>query len=279
MSPERNRGKKLSGKKPRRRRRQRAAGYAVLASGLLVIGVAYAAVTGAGSAATAATASGPSAADIAQGRAIFADTCSSCHGMNAQGTSAGPSLVGVGAAAVDFQMSTGRMPGKDFDAEMPRKPVTFTTKQIHQVADYVSSLGGGPAIPSPAMVSSAGADVALGQQLFITNCSLCHNFAGAGGALTYGKYAPALTHSTPTQMYEAMLTGPEAMPVFSDTTVTPAQKRAIIAYVTKVRSEPNPGGFSLGRIGPVTEGLVAFLGGIAALVFAAIWITMKRRET
>ena len=279
MSPERNRGKKLSGKKPRRRRRQRAAGYAVLASGLLVIGVAYAAVTGAGSAATAATASGPSAADIAQGKAIFADTCSSCHGMNAQGTSAGPSLVGAGAAAVDFQMSTGRMPGKDFDAEMPRKPVTFTTAQIHQVADYVSSLGGGPAIPSPAMVSSAGADVALGQQLFITNCSQCHNFAGAGGALTYGKYAPALTHSTPTEIYEAMLTGPEAMPVFSDTTVTPAQKRAIIAYITKVRSEPNPGGFSLGRIGPVTEGLVAFLGGIAALVFAAIWITMKRRET
>jgi ubiquinol-cytochrome c reductase cytochrome c subunit len=278
MSPERNRGTKLSGKKPRRRRRQRAAGYAVLAAGLLVIGMAYAAITGAGSAAGAATASGPSAADIAQGKAIFADTCSSCHGMNAQGTSAGPSLVGVGAAAVDFQMSTGRMPGKDFDAEMPRKPVTFTTKQIHQVADYVSSLGGGPAIPSAAMVSTAGADLALGQQLFITNCAQCHNFAGAGGALTYGKYAPPLTHATPTQIYEAMLTGPEAMPVFSDTTVTPAQKRAIIAYVTTVRSEPNPGGFSLGRVGPVTEGLVAFLGGIAALVFAAIWITMKRRE-
>jgi len=265
----------VSGNK--RRRRQRAAGYAVLAAGLLVIGVAYAAITGAGSAG-AATASGPSAADIARGQAIFADTCSSCHGMNAQGSEAGPSLVGVGAAAVDFQMSTGRMPGKDFDAEMPRKPVTFTTAQIHQVAAYIASLGGGPAIPSAAMVSTAGADVALGQQLFITNCAQCHNFAGAGGALTDGKYAPPLTHSTPTQIYEAMLTGPEAMPVFSDTTVTPAQKRAIIAYVTKVRSEPNPGGFSLGRIGPVTEGLVAFLGGIAVLVFAAMWITMKRRE-
>ena len=155
----------------------------------------------------------------------------------------------------------------------PRRPV-----QPAEVAAYVSSLSGGPAIPSAAQVNPAGADVALGQQLFITNCAQCHNFAGAGGALTYGKYAPPLTHSTPTQIYEAMLTGPEAMPVFSDTTVTPAQKRAIIAYVTTVRSEPNPGGFSLGRVGPVTEGLVAFLGGIAALVFAAIWITMKRRE-
>jgi ubiquinol-cytochrome c reductase cytochrome c subunit len=260
------------------RRRHRAAGYAVLLLGLLVIGVAYAAITGAGGAASAATPGGPSPADIAQGRAIFANTCSSCHGMNAQGTGAGPGLVGVGAAAVDFQMSTGRMPGKDFDAEMPRKPVTFTTEQIHQVAAYIASLGGGPAIPSAAQVSTSEADLGLGQQIFITNCAQCHNFAGAGGALTYGKSAPPLTHSTPTQIYEAMLTGPEAMPVFSDTTVTPAQKRAIIAYITSVRAEPNPGGFSLGRIGPVTEGLVAFLGGIAVLVFVAIWITMKKRR-
>jgi ubiquinol-cytochrome c reductase cytochrome c subunit len=266
----------VSGIKPLRR--HPAAGYAVLMLGLVVIGVVYAAVTGAGSAASAATPSGPSPQDIAQGKAIFANTCSSCHGMNAQGSSAGPSLVGVGAAAVDFQMSTGRMPGKDLDAEMPRKPVTFTTQQIHQVAAYISSLGGGPAIPSAAQVSPVGADLALGQQLFITDCAQCHNFAGAGGALTNGKSAPPLTQSTPTQIYEAMLTGPEAMPVFSDTTITPAQKRDIIAHITTVRAEPNPGGFSLGRVGPVTEGLVAFLGGIAALVFVAIWITMKRRE-
>jgi ubiquinol-cytochrome c reductase cytochrome c subunit len=266
----------VSGSKPRRR--HRAAGYAVILLGLAVIGVVYAAIAGTGGVASAAPRSGPTALDIAQGRALFAETCSSCHGLNAEGTSSGPSLVGVGAAAVDFQMSTGRMPGRELGPEMPRKPVTFTTQQIHQIADYIASLGGGPAIPSPAQVSPAGADVGLGQQLFSTNCSQCHNFAGAGGALTYGKYAPALTQSTPTQIYEAMLTGPEAMPVFSDTTVTPAQKRDIIAYITAVRSEPNPGGFSLGRVGPVTEGLVAFLGGIAFLVFAALWITIKRRE-
>jgi ubiquinol-cytochrome c reductase cytochrome c subunit len=266
----------VSGIKPRRR--HRAAGYAVLMVALAAIGVVYAAITGAGSAASAAAPGGPSPLDIARGKAIFANTCSSCHGINAQGTSAGPSLVGVGAAAVDFQMSTGRMPGKDFDAEMPRKPVTFTTQQIHQVAAYISSLGGGPAIPSPAQVSTFGANLALGQQLFITDCAQCHNFAGAGGALTAGKYAPPLTQSTPTQIYEAMLTGPEAMPVFSDTTITPAQKRDILSYVIKTRSEPNPGGFSLGRVGPVTEGLVAFLGGIAILVFIAIWITMKKRR-
>ena len=260
------------------RRRHPAAGYAVLLLGLVIIGVVYAAIAGGGSAASAATPGGPSAHDIAVGQALFARTCSSCHGMNAQGTSAAPSLVGVGAAAVDFQVSTGRMPGKDFGAEMPRKPVTFTQQQIHQLAAYIASLGGGPTIPSAAQVSPAGADMALGQQLFITDCAQCHNFAGAGGALTYGKSAPALTQSTPTQIYEAMLTGPEAMPVFSDTTITPSQKRDIIAYVTTTRAEPNPGGFSLGRVGPVTEGLVAFLGGIAILVFAAMWLTMKRRE-
>jgi ubiquinol-cytochrome c reductase cytochrome c subunit len=260
------------------RRRHPAAGYAVLLLGLVIIGVVYAAIAGPGNAASAATPGGPSQLDIAKGRALYSDTCSSCHGMNAEGTTNGPSLVGVGAAAVDFQVSTGRMPGKDLGPEMPRKPVTFTDTQIHQLADYIASLGGGPTIPTAAQVSTAGANVALGQQLFTTNCAQCHNFAGAGGALTYGKSAPPLTQSTPTQIYEAMQTGPEAMPVFSDTTVPPQLKRDIIAYVTATRAEPNPGGFSLGRIGPVTEGLVAFLGGIAALVLAAMFITMKRRE-
>ena len=259
-------------------RRRPAAGYAVVLLGLVTIGVGYGALTTPGSPASAATPGTVSPQTLAAGQELFVKTCATCHGMNAQGTSLAPSLVGVGAAAVDFQMSTGRMPGKDIGPEMDRKPVTFTPAQIHAIADYVASLGGGPTIPSAAQVSTTGANTALGQSLFITDCAQCHNFDGAGGALTYGKFAPALTESTPTQIYEAMLTGPEAMPVFSDTTITPAQKRDIIDYITRLRAEPNPGGFSLGRIGPVTEGLVAFLGGIAALVFAAIWITMKRRE-
>ena len=261
------------------RRRRPAAGYAVVLLGLIIIGVCYTALTTQGGTASAATPGVVSQQTINQGRELFAVTCASCHGMDAQGTSLAPSLIGVGAAAVDFQMSTGRMPGKDLGPEMPRKPVTFTTKQIHAIADYIASLGGGPVIPAPAEVSTSGASLALGQSLFITDCAQCHNFDGAGGALTNGKYAPALNRATPTQIYEAMLTGPEAMPVFSDTTITPAQKRDIIAYITAVRAEPNPGGFSLGRIGPVTEGIVGFLGGIGVLVFLALWITMKRRGT
>jgi ubiquinol-cytochrome c reductase cytochrome c subunit len=198
--------------------------------------------------------------------------------MDAQGTSTGPSLIGVGGAAVDFQVSTGRMPAAEIGAEMDRKPPRFNTEQTHALAAYIQSLGGGPPIPSAEQVSTEGANVALGQELFTTNCAQCHNFVGAGGDLTYGKYAPPLTDSTPTQIYEAMQTGPEAMPVFNDTTITPQEKRDIIAYITQTRAEPDPGGFSLGRVGPVTEGIVAWLGGIGALVLAAWWIAAKRRE-
>ncbi|MGH3273035.1 MAG: cytochrome bc1 complex diheme cytochrome c subunit, partial [Streptosporangiaceae bacterium] len=175
--------------------------------------------------------------------------------------------------------STGRMPAAELGAENPRKPPKLDPAQTHAVAAYIASLGGGPAIPSAAQVSTSGANVGLGQQIFTADCAQCHNFVGAGGALTNGKFAPALTQATPTQIYEAMLTGPEAMPVFNDATLTPDQKRDVVAYVTGVRAEANPGGFSLGRIGPVTEGLVAFLGLLLFMVLAALWITAKHGKT
>jgi quinol---cytochrome-c reductase cytochrome c subunit len=259
------------------RRRRPVAGYAVVLLGLLAVGGGYAAVTASGS---SANASSPAAGStqIDQGRRLFVANCSTCHGLEAQGTNTGPSLIGVGAAAVYFQVSTGRMPLKEIEAEAPRKPPVLNREQTLAIAAYIQSLGGGPTIPSPEQVSTQGAHAGLGQQLFTENCSQCHNFVGAGGALTYGKYAPALTASTPTQIYTAMQTGPEAMPVFNDTTITPSEKRDIIAYITQTRSEPNPGGFSLGRVGPVTEGLVAWIGGIGGLILVAMWITARRRE-
>jgi ubiquinol-cytochrome c reductase cytochrome c subunit len=259
-------------------RRRPVAGYAVVLLGLILVGAIYATITGSGDSAASTTPTA-SAADIAKGQQIFNVTCATCHGLQAQGTAAAPSLIGVGSAAVYFQTSTGRMPAKAPDAENDRKPTQLNPLQIRQVGAYIQSLGGGPEIPTPAMVSTAGANIALGQELFTADCAQCHNFDGAGGALTYGKYAPALTASTPTQIYTAMLTGPEAMPVFNDTTITPAQKRDIIAYVTSSRAAPNPGGFSLGRVGPVTEGLVAFLGVLFFMVLAAMWITAKHRKT
>ena len=257
------------------RRRHPAAGYAAVAGGLVVVGVLYSTLSGGGAAASAPA---QASTQIAQGKSLFIQSCSSCHGLDAQGTSQAPSLVGAGAAAVYFQMSTGRMPAKDLSAENERKPTTFTDSQIYAIAAYVASLGGGPAIPAPSQVSTVGANTALGSELFSTNCAQCHGFAGAGGALTYGKNAPSLNASTPTQIYEAMLTGPEAMPVFGDGTITPAEKKDIIAYVLATRNEANPGGFSLGRTGTVTEGLLGWLGGLGFLVLIAMWLTFKRRD-
>jgi ubiquinol-cytochrome c reductase cytochrome c subunit len=257
------------------RRRHPAAGYAAVVGGLVVAGVLYGTFSGGG--ASAASPAQDSTA-VAQGHSLFEDSCSSCHGLDAQGTAEAPSLIGAGAAAVDFQMSTGRMPARELGAENDRKPTTFSQQQIYDIAGYIASLGGGPAIPPASAVSTSGANTALGEELFSANCSQCHGFAGAGGALTYGKTAPSLNASTPTQIYEAMQTGPEAMPVFGDGTITPAEKKDIIAYVTQTRAEANPGGFSLGRTGTTTEGLLGWLGGLGFLVLIAMWLTAKRRD-
>jgi quinol---cytochrome-c reductase cytochrome c subunit len=259
------------------RRRRPAAGYAALLLGLLLVALAYGALTSSGGVTQASAAVGAQQ-DIAAGKRLFQANCSSCHGLEAQGTSQAPSLIGAGAAAVDFQMSTGRMPAKEVGAENERKPSSFSTREIHAIADYIASLGGGPPIPTDQQVDPALGDPGLGYQLFSANCSQCHNAGLSGGALTYGKNAPPLTQATPTQIYEAMLTGPEAMPVFADGAVTPQAKRDIIAYITQTRAEPNPGGFSLGRTGPITEGLVIFFGGLGFLILIALWITAKRRD-
>jgi ubiquinol-cytochrome c reductase cytochrome c subunit len=257
------------------RRRHPAAGYAAVAGGLVAAGVLYSAFSGGGASAAAPA---QDSTQIAQGHSLFVQSCATCHGLDAQGTSQAPSLIGAGAAAVDFQMSTGRMPAKDLTAENERKPTQFTPQQISDIAAYVASLGGGPAVPAQSEVSTEGANTALGSELFSTNCAQCHGFAGAGGALTYGKSAPSLNASTPTQIYEAMLTGPEAMPVFGDGTITPAEKKDIIAYIVDTRNETNPGGLSLGRTGTVTEGLLGWVGGLGFLVLIAMWLTAKRRD-
>ena len=257
------------------KRRRPAAGYAALLVGLVVVTLLYGFITRQGTAQAEPT---TAQQDIANGKALFDANCSSCHGLEAQGTDQAPSLIGAGSAAVYFQMSTGRMPAKEVGAENERKPTLFTEQEILDIAEYVQSIGGGPQIPTPEQVSTEGADTALGSQLFSANCAQCHGAAGAGGALTYGKDAPALTQSTPTQIYTAMLTGPEAMPVFSDGTIPPEAKRDIIAYVEATKTEPNPGGFSLGRTGPTTEGLVIWLGGLGFLIICAMWITAKRRN-
>jgi ubiquinol-cytochrome c reductase cytochrome c subunit len=242
---------------------------------LATVGALYAAVGGSGRAA-AAQATDTSA--VTEGRQLFLDGCSTCHGVNAQGTSYGPTLIGVGAAAVSFQVGTGRMPLAQPGAQALRRAPQYSPEEIDALAAYVATLGPGPAIPTSAELDTSQLtddEIALGGKLFRTNCASCHNFVGAGGALSRGRYAPSLTDSTSQHLWEAMLTGPENMPVFANTTLTPDDKRAIIGYIDAVRNAPNPGGMALGRVGPVPEGAVVWVVGLGLLAGVAVWIGAK----
>ena len=260
-------------------RRSRVAAPLVLLLGLLMTGGMYAAL----SPATAQTQSADEDM-VAKGRSLFLVGCASCHGKNAQGVSTtsggqyGPSLVGVGAAAVDFQVGTGRMPLAQPGTQALRKPPVYNNAEIEALAAYVASLGPGPAIPSVEEYGTSDAeneDVVRGGEFFRTNCTACHNFAGAGGALPRGRFAPSLDGVSEKHMYEAMLTGPQQMPVFSDEVLRPEDKRAIIAYLNDLHEQPTQGGLGLAGLGPVSEGLWAWIAGLGTLIFFAMWIAAK----
>jgi quinol---cytochrome-c reductase cytochrome c subunit len=250
-------------------RRRQLASAAVVAVALGVIGMLYAALAPTGQAATNADPA------VQRGQELYNQGCATCHGFAGTGGNLAPSLIGVGAAAVDFQVGTGRMPLQQHGPEAPRKRPRYTEQEILDLAAYVASLGAGPGIPQFSESDWQKADTAYGGALFRTNCAQCHNFAGSGGALTYGKWAPSLADATPTQIYEAMITGPENMPVFGDKEITPDQKMAIINYIKTIRAQPDPGGAGLGRVGPVSETLVGWLVGIVFLVIVTMWIGAK----
>nr|WP_203622387.1 c-type cytochrome [Streptomyces sp. SID8499] len=214
---------------------------------------------------------------IEEGKKLYAVGCASCHGTGGQGTTDGPSLVGVGAAAVDFQVGTGRMPAQQPGAQIPRKKVIYSQAEIDQLAAYIASLGAGPVVPTKNQYSPEGADIAKGGELFRTNCAQCHNFTGKGGALTHGKFAPDLDGVQPKHIYEAMQTGPQNMPSFPDTTMSEKNKKDIIAYLNAVNSDKtdNPGGLELGGLGPVSEGLFAWIFGLGALIAVAVWVAAR----
>jgi ubiquinol-cytochrome c reductase cytochrome c subunit len=189
-----------------------------------------------------------------------------------------PALIGVGAASVDFQVGTGRMPMADMSTQAMRKDPIYNAEETAALAAYVASLAPGPAIPSESSLNyERDGSTAEGGELFRNNCAMCHNFAGQGGALTQGKYAPTLMGVEPKHIYEAMVTGPQSMPVFSDKTITPEEKLSIIKWIKSAEKEPNLGGASLGRVGPVTEGLLGWTLGLGLLIGVAVWLAMKAR--
>ena len=258
-----------------RYRRHKAAGPFLLLLALLAIGATF-------SVASATTEIETTSADrsvqIEEGRQIFLKGCSSCHGLNAEGAQIAPALIGVGAASVDFQVGTGRMPMADMSTQAMRKDPIYNAEETAALAAYVASLAPGPTIPSESSLNyERDGSTAEGGELFRNNCAMCHNFAGQGGALTQGKYAPTLMGVEPKHIYEAMVTGPQSMPVFSDKTITPEEKLSIIKWIKSAEKEPNLGGASLGRVGPVTEGLLAWVLGLGVLIGVAVWLAMKAK--
>jgi len=257
------------------KRRHPLAGAVVVLLGLCILGGLY-----------SLFAPRPAGADTAsedlveQGRQLFLVGCASCHGLNGEGvlTSSGdnygPSLVGVGAASVDFQVGTGRMPMAQNSEQAPDKPVVYTPEEIEQLAAYVASLGPGPGIPAEEYTTPSTDEELLrrGGEFFRTNCTACHNSAGTGGALPDGRWAPAIDDTSGRYIYEAMITGPQQMPVFSDEVITPEDKKAIISYIQSIREQPSYGGHPLGGIGPVSEGAAAWILGMGPLVLASVWI-------
>lgn len=252
-------------------RRHPLATVALIAIGLVATGGGYAMFS---STASAQTPTASTQSSVQQGQKLFAANCATCHGMNAQGSKDAPSLYGVGAAAVSFQVGTGRMPLAQQGPQAEQKPPQFTAAQTADLAAYVASLAPGPGIPDSKYLQGDG-NTAEGAQLFRINCAMCHNVAGAGGALTEGKFAPALAGVSANHIYEAMVTGPQSMPVFNDANLTPTQKSDIITYLKYLDQNPSPGGFDLGNLGPVSEGLFIWIFGLGAVVGVTIWIAAK----
>ncbi|MDN5755326.1 MAG: cytochrome c [Micrococcaceae bacterium] len=254
------------------RRRHPLAAVALLLMGLLITGGLYAA---AGSVNEAKAATTYSASDVNEGNKLFVANCATCHGMNAEGSADGPSLVGVGAAAVDFQVGTGRMPMQMQGPQAQAKPKQFGDEETQKLAAYVASLGAGPAVPDDEAVDTTEGNSAAGGTVFRVNCAMCHNAGAAGGALTRGKFAPGISDVSSKHIYEAMATGPQNMPVFNDSNITPEEKRDVITFLQEIDAQGSAGGASLGSLGPVSEGLLIWTGGLAIVIAFTIWLTSR----
>jgi ubiquinol-cytochrome c reductase cytochrome c subunit len=244
-----------------------------MAAGLALTGGGYAAATAAVEAVKPVSAVA-TADQISEGRKLFLANCASCHGKNAEGTKAAPSLIGVGGAAVEFQVDSGRMPGQASGPQLQVKKKQFTDEQIDALVSYASTLGNGPDVPTEEMIAANG-DSTRGGELFRINCAMCHNAVGAGGALTEGKYAPALKGVPADHIYEAMLTGPQNMPVFNDANLTPQDKKDIITYLKFVEENPSAGGYELANLGPVVEGLFTWIFILGFIIAITIWLGAK----
>jgi ubiquinol-cytochrome c reductase cytochrome c subunit len=241
------------------RRRLRAALALACAAGALCA----AATSSAQSPPSIQTAGGGSS--IARGRALFVDGCSNCHGFQARGKpGVAPSLRGVGALAADFYLSTGRMPLAAIGDEPVRSKPAYDDRQIRDLVSYIGSFGG-PAVPQ---AHPASGSLSEGQQVFADRCAGCHQIVGQGGMVT-GASVPDLQSATPRQIAEAIRIGPYAMPRFNERQIDSEELDSLSRYVVSTRDPDDRGGWGIGHLGPIPEGMVAWLLGLAALLLTA----------
>jgi ubiquinol-cytochrome c reductase cytochrome c subunit len=245
----------------------RARAATLVPAGVLLVAAALVVLAGFGPPARAQTA----ARGIERGHELYVEQCQSCHLASGDGQSkvGVPSLHAVGAASVDFYLSTGRMPAASFATQAPRKPVTLSAGDRGALVAYVTDTWpGGPPVPDGADLSG---DLPTGGDAYRTNCAACHGVAGAGAALAYGAFAPSLHRATPIQVAEAVRVGPANMPVFGPDQLTDRQLAGVVSYVEYLHHPDDRGGEGLGHTGPIAEGFVGLLFGLAGAVAIAAW--------
>lgn len=224
----------------------------------------------------------PTTGDV--GRDLYLRDCAWCHGNGGQGTRFAPDLISGqnGAALTDFMLRTGRMPLSFPEEFVQHTDAVYESEQIEALVEYATSLDDdpGPEIPAP---RPRDGDIGAGAELYLENCAACHSATGVGGALTSEQeegrsrggpalVAPSLDHSTEVEIEEAMLTGPGNMPVFAEETFTQEERNSIVAYVRYLQEPDNRGGLSIGLVGPVAEGAVAWLFAVGVLALTVRWI-------
>ncbi|MFN2488323.1 MAG: c-type cytochrome [Actinomycetota bacterium] len=209
--------------------------------------------------------------DVERGRRLFVESCVSCHGAEGQGTQYGPSLEDAGAAAANFQLTTGRMPLADAGGQPVRKPPAFEPGRIADLVAYVASIGDGPPIPE---VSVGAGDLAQGRDVFINNCAPCHGANANGGAVGDDALAPTLLHSEPLVVAEAILVGPGQMPAFD---FDDEERNSVVRFVEFLGTKRDPGGADIGGVGPVPEGFVAWTVGGVGVLITCLFVGHRRR--
>jgi len=218
------------------------------------------------------------------GRNLYLRDCASCHGGQLEGVrpdepgrgagvrDGGPSLRGVGALAVDFELRTGYMPLHDAYEQPLRSAPSYSGAQIKAIVAYIARTGG-PPIPQP---HPERGSLSEGMRLFTESCAGCHQVAGAGGIVT-NRIAPSLTAATATQIAEAVRLGPYVMPRFDRRRISDRQLDSIVRYVEYAKHPQDRGGWELGHLGPVPEGMVAWLIAGSVLLLVARLIGEARK--